>query len=280
MSYNESDEAVVYCYDTSQDEWSTLPPLSVVRFGLGQLGEKLVTVGGRRISDGKPTKEVFTFDEKTRRWKQSIPSLPTARVVPSVLGHQPLLVVAGGTYPPEVLADRVEVFNVYTTQWTLSHSLPVPCHNASVAKSSPGTYYLVGGYRGTSPLMQTSLNQITSVSIDQLLQNMLQLNLVTLDELNSPFSTAPSTPTYEPTTATLFDSLLAIGGANSREESQDKVFMLCDGSWAEVATLPTAKRQAASATLSDTEVLVIGGCEKDGGKTRTVYKGILEVLSS
>ena len=40
------DEYVVYCYDPSQQAWTTLPPLPVRRFGLGQVQGKLVAVGG------------------------------------------------------------------------------------------------------------------------------------------------------------------------------------------------------------------------------------------
>ena len=42
------DEYNVYCYDPSQDNWTTLPPLPVYWFGLGQVSGKLVAVGGRK----------------------------------------------------------------------------------------------------------------------------------------------------------------------------------------------------------------------------------------
>ena len=31
------DQYIVNCYDPSQDKWTTLPPLPVLRFGLGQV---------------------------------------------------------------------------------------------------------------------------------------------------------------------------------------------------------------------------------------------------
>ena len=45
----------VNCYDPSKDKWTTLPPLSVKWFGLGQVNGKLVAVGGRRWSTGNTT---------------------------------------------------------------------------------------------------------------------------------------------------------------------------------------------------------------------------------
>ena len=39
-------EFIVYCYDPSGDNWTTLPPLPIKYFGLGQINGKLVAFGG------------------------------------------------------------------------------------------------------------------------------------------------------------------------------------------------------------------------------------------
>ena len=39
-------DCCVYSYHPYLDQWNTLPPLSVKRFGLGQIDGKLVVVGG------------------------------------------------------------------------------------------------------------------------------------------------------------------------------------------------------------------------------------------
>ena len=41
---------IIYCYDPSQDKWTTLPPLPAryMYFGLGQVSGKLVAVGGMK----------------------------------------------------------------------------------------------------------------------------------------------------------------------------------------------------------------------------------------
>ena len=44
---NSKDEYSVYWYDPSQNKWTTLPPLPVKWFGLGQVSGKLVAVGGK-----------------------------------------------------------------------------------------------------------------------------------------------------------------------------------------------------------------------------------------
>ena len=54
---------VVYCYNPSQDKWTTLPPLPVRRFGLGQVNGKLVAVGGRRRNENSYSNITYTYDE-------------------------------------------------------------------------------------------------------------------------------------------------------------------------------------------------------------------------
>ena len=46
-------------YDPSQDKWTTLPPLPVRCFGLGQVNHKLVAVGGMK-RDNELTNKVYT----------------------------------------------------------------------------------------------------------------------------------------------------------------------------------------------------------------------------
>ena len=53
-------EYVVYCYNPSQDRWTTLPPLPVRWFGQDQINGKLVAVGGVNKSDKQVSDEVYT----------------------------------------------------------------------------------------------------------------------------------------------------------------------------------------------------------------------------
>ena len=53
------DEHIVYCYDPLQDKWTTLPPLSVYYFGLGQVNGKLVVVGGRMTNSDEYSRVVW-----------------------------------------------------------------------------------------------------------------------------------------------------------------------------------------------------------------------------
>ena len=61
-------EYVVYCYSSSQDKWTVLPPLPVKWFGLGHIDGKLVAIGGWK-RNGDQTNVVYTYDEQLRKWK-------------------------------------------------------------------------------------------------------------------------------------------------------------------------------------------------------------------
>ena len=59
-NYDDDDqlEYIVHCYDPLQDKWTTLPPLPVKWFGLGQVNGELVAVGG--VKHNNNTNEVYT----------------------------------------------------------------------------------------------------------------------------------------------------------------------------------------------------------------------------
>ena len=124
------DDYNVYSYDPSQDKWTTLPPLPVSYFGLGQVNGKLVAVGGRKKSIINKINEVYTYDERSRKWKQTIPPMPTARQSPGVLSLQSALVVAGGF--TSTFSDAVEIFKPDTSQWYRTDPLPTACLNTTL----------------------------------------------------------------------------------------------------------------------------------------------------
>ena len=68
MAIEDDDDYMVYCYDLSQDKWTTLPPLPVKWFGLDQVNGKLVAVGGMKKGQD-PSNGVYTckhmYDEKS-----------------------------------------------------------------------------------------------------------------------------------------------------------------------------------------------------------------------
>ena len=271
---DDDDKYIVYCYDPSQDSWTTLPPLPVRWFGLGQVNGKLVAVGGEKKSDGRATNEVYTYDERSREWKQTIPPMLTARYSPGVLSLQSALVVAGGDTIG--YTDAVEIFKADTSQWYRTDRLPTPCQDISPIVIG-NTCYALGGCDDLS-----CLNQALHASVDDILRNAVPANQTThsgsTDTL-SAWKMLANTPTYEPAAAVLTGNLLAIGGKETSRGRTDKkeVFMFSPStnSWIYISDLPEPQSRAAVAVLSSTEILVIGGwC---GGKVSTTYKGTLQL---
>ena len=261
----------VYCYDPSQDKWTTLPPLPVKFFGLGQVNGKLVAVGGE--SDFQTANKVYTYDERSRKWNQTIPPMPTARYSPSVLSLQSALAVIGGILDTRLShhSNAVEIFKSDTLQWYLTSHLPVCCSLISLVAIG-NTCYALGGYNGSH------LNQTLYASIDDLLGNAVLANHCSgCSDTRSAWKTLPNTPTYEPATAVLAGNLLAIGGKKTSRGGADKrevyMYSLSTNSWIYISDLPAPRSDTVAAVLSSTEILVIGGCYS--GLMSTVYKGTL-----
>ena len=269
------DEYIVYCYDPSQDKWTTLPPLPISWFGLGQVSGKLVTVGGLKKSTENETNDVYMYDERSQKWKQTIPPMPTARWSPGVLSLRSALVVAGGgTLSGHIAA--VEIFKRDTSQWYRAGPLPIGCRNISLVAIG-NTYYALGGYN------DSYLNQALYASVDNLFHSAVPANQTThsgSSDTQSAWKTLPNNPTYLPAAAVLASNLLAIGGKEKSKRGADMkaVYMYSPStnSWVYISDLPAPRSFTTAAVLSSTEVLVIGGW--DGHKVNTVYKGTLTLL--
>ena len=272
---NESHLYTVYCYDPSQDKWTTLPPLPVKYFGLGQVNGKLVAVGGTNKSYRLGTNEIHTYDERSQKWKQTIPPMPTGRWSPGVLSIESALVVAGGhvsSYRPEV-----EIFKISTSQWYRADRLATACCNISL-QAIGNTCYALGGYNASL------LNQTLYASVDNLLHSAVPANQTIYRRgsiIQSTWKTLPNTPTCEAAGAVLNGTLLAIGGEESHQESSGVyVYSPSTNSWIYISDIPTALSGTTAAVLSSAELLVIGGWtggREHGHTVNTVFKGTLHL---
>ena len=272
----DDDYYIICCYDPSQDNWTTLPPLPVRYFGLGEVNGKLVAIGGRKKSDCRVTNVVYTFDERSNKWKRTIPPMPTARDFPGVLSFQSALVVVGGAFLIGSYADVVEIFKLDTLQWYTTDSLPTACSDISLTVIG-STCYALGGYNG-SPL-----NQTLYASVDDLLHKAVPANQTTHSRGSSDTLSAwkilATTPTYRPAAAVLAGGLLSIGGDETSNGGADQrevyVYSPSTHSWIYISDLPAPRSLPKAAVLSSTEILAIGGwC---GGRVNSVYKGTLQL---
>ena len=279
---------IVHCYDPSQDKWTTLPPLPVRWFGLGQVKGNLVAVGGRKKSDklvsvrvtmrskDDTTNDVYVYDESSREWKKTIPPMPTARYFPSVLSLQSALVVAGGNTPSYTAVVEIFKPDASDSQWYRTDPLPSGCRDVSLVAIGNSCYAL-GGYKTPS-----SLSQALCASADELLHNAVPANQTTRSDscdTRSAWKTLPNTSTYRPAAAVLAGNLLAIGGEESSRGGADMkevyTYSPSTNSWIYISDLPAPRSIITVAVLSSTEILVIGGW--NSGRANTVYKGTLHL---
>ena len=254
---------LVHCYSPTENQWTTLPPLTVKWFGLGQINGKLVAVGGVK-KDKRKRADVYVFD--SHKWKSTvIPPISLARTFPAVSSFNKLLIVAGGNMEGGRSTNTVEIFQQATSQWQQAATLPKACCNLSLVNSGD-TLYALGGYDQPS-----LLNQVLYTSKDDLLQ--------APDPTKPTWRTLQSSPTHQPAAAMLSGNLLAVGGWQVPEgkvaHKSIHMYSTTTDSWVYFSDLPEPCAWTTCAVLSATEILVIGG--RNVENVRALYKGTLTV---
>ena len=145
MTDDNSGDSTIYCYDPSQDKWTTLPPLPVRCFGLGQVNGKLSAIGGYNKNLEEAVNNVCTYDERAQKWRKTVPPMPTARHTPGVLSLQSALVVAGGKLSLFDHTAAVEIFKPDSSQWFKTDPLPIACRHISLVAIN-SLCYALGGF--------------------------------------------------------------------------------------------------------------------------------------
>ena len=261
----------VCCYNSVEDNWTTLPQFSLSRFGLGQVNGKLVAVGGLN-HDNVPSNEVHVYNDLLKTWKQEIPPMPTARYGAGVVSCQSALVVAGGDtrgrrffddligmYSQGV--DTVEIFKLDTSQWYKTDPLHTTFNCVSGIVAVGNTCYILG-YRCTR---NNRWSQALCASVDDLLHNAVPANQTThsSSDSQSAWKTLPLPPSEDSFPAELAGNLIAIGTNN-------RVYLFISSlkSWIKIGdNIPINEffyTSLAVANLSPLEIIVF---------KKNVYKG-------
>ena len=272
----EEEETPVYCYDPTQDQWSTLPSLTVRLFGLGHVGGKPVTLGGVKLPPSKERiSDVHTFMENTGKWKKVYPPMPTARSSPMVFSVENALIVVGGYTLKggrKVLENIVEVFKVKELQWCRASALPPTVHGANMFGTVHNSeLYLVGGLR-----VGATYSKVSYTSIADFITGAIPANHKNdYSGLTVPtWKTLPNTPTNKTAITSLAGLLITLGG----EKDAIHMYSPSINSWVHVGSLPELRLLTTISTLSPMEILMIGGF--DGSKdTNAVYRGTLTLSS-
>ena len=288
-TYSEEERMVdnkyyVQCLELAKNKWSTLPKLPMELFGLGEVKGQLVTVGGEietgvdGDSDADSTyhaniNELYTYDEDSKSWKQTVPPMPTARESPVVISLSVHLIVAGGR-AEGVALDVVEIYNHDTNQWSTTDRLPHP-RTISTGVVCNNTVYLMGG---TGRML--TLNTVVTAQVNKLVSHSVPTDRE--DEASGKYSHQHSawqaianTPCYNPTAAVTSDLVIAIGGVDIKEHKSIRsvyAYSSSKDSWVYVGVVPSPISYPATVSLTGTEFLMIGGGDDNGDGLSTVYR--------
>ena len=296
----------IFAYDPFQDVWLTgLPPLQVSKFGLGQINGKVVAVGGLK-SDKTVTNEIVVYDYSKlgtvyRKWKRSVPAMPTARHSPTVVSDKSLLLVAGGV--DKEVVNNVEIHNSDTGQWSITTPLPFPSSGMSPVVVGD-QLYLVGGFLGKN----TTSSKAISVSLDSLRKRGSPLESSrgrstsshrpsvqgSNGDIRMAYTPEPSdtthheeqlwhelcdTPRYGVTGVHVSDSLLVLGGEASAGGGAVSKDMYGYSSkldmWVKVGSLPSGRLLPCVFKISPFHIVLIGGLDSNNMRSGHVYKGSL-----
>jgi len=270
-----STDRLVLKYDCEEDKWSQLPICPTLHFGLTQLDEKLVTVGGRDSDALTPIKDMYIFEEDSQTWKNSNKPLSIARCSPCAFAYKSVLVVCGGIvtwrfdYEHPEHTDSVEVFQ--DSQWHTSVPLPFALCFMSCAVVNDMCYIIGGLKKNGSPN-----RQVCSTSIPSL----IQADLPESSSEASPSSHAwerHNCPLFFSTAAELEGHLLAIGGKDKNNTPSSAIhrYLPSSKSWEIIANgaLPKPKYHAAAVRLEGGDIIIVGGKDKPGNMDKSVYIG-------
>ena len=166
-------------YDSSKDQWSSLPALPYGNFSLVTVSDRkqLLAIGGVVNNNGviEVTNKVFLWDEENRKWTTPYPNMPTARCHCSSISHGSTVIVAGGVtcYDPWTMTRAVEVLHIkehslFTkSHWSVVEQLPLVILDAIPLIVDNKLYITVGHNEKCSP---TTCNVVTA-SLPELLQS-------------------------------------------------------------------------------------------------------------
>jgi hypothetical protein len=240
-----------------------------------------VTVGGDNKRN-EAVNEVYTYEEslKTRKWKQIIPPMPTARSSPGVLSLKSALIVAGGALQSNKYNSTaiVEIFKPDTSQWYRTCVLPTNNSSETLQLVAIGDkIYTLGG---------SELDHMFVASVDDLLRYAVPAAANQITHIASRDDTHQKLAwkelceieSYAPAVSVLAGNLLTLGGGIRYMCGLVYTYSPSTNSWIHICDAPFRQAGAAVAVLSSTDILVIGGWldeDKILERLNSVYRGTL-----
>ena len=166
-------------YDSSEDQWSSLPSLPYGNFSLVTVPDRkqLLAIGGSVNISGviEVSNKVFLWNEMNWNWTSPYPNMPTARCRCSSISHGSTVIVAGGVtcWDPWTMTRAVEVLYIKEggwltkSYWSVVEQLPHFVRNAVPLIINDELYITVGYDKAYG----ASTCNVVAASLPELLQS-------------------------------------------------------------------------------------------------------------
>ena len=255
--------ADVLCkYDPARDRWDTPWSAPVDAFGVGNLNNKPLVVGGR--CNEKGVADVYIFEEDSQQpWVRFEHPMPVGLAHVRVASHGSALVVCG---MPDVLSPaRVLVYDIQSSEW--HHRTPPVAFNSVYCSGvfMNNKYYLAVGAEGVfGSARHQSSPEVYCQPLSTLLDPMCSQEPFTWQRM-------PDTPCHRSHLAVTGGCLLALGGYHNacnlldnedvtgNVASEIHVYCPATTSWVKIGGLPGRRACFTTSTLSSGELFIAGG---------------------
>ena len=247
-------------YSPTNDRWSSLPPVPVRCFGMGELNGQLVIVGGK-TTQRDVTGKVHTLNSSTQKWVESIAPMPTARDSPAVFSLPSCLTVVGGADQNGTNLSDVEIFMPHTSQWHKASPAPSPLYNMTTTVINNKCF----------------IAEYDSTKVYQLCVSLQQ---TTTDSANTPqviteWTNLCDLPHKGCGLGSINECLLAVGGGWLNPITTILGFSPITNTWKTVCELPEPRCVCTTVLLPTGELLVMGGWDGPGSYTNKVWRAAI-----
>ena len=244
--HTHENDYIVMEYDTLSEKWATLPPYRAHHFGMTNINNQLVLVGG--YEKHSSIKLLGAWRAESKEWTHPYPEMPTAHSRCSAVTYNQWLVVAGGKLDH---LSSVEIMDTINKQWYTGP--PTPTEWISMKTATVGDMcYFMGGYTTFGD------NKVYSVSLSALTSQLLNPKSATKGK-GQIWKEVSGLQVSRATPLSINGSLLALGGWKNHElVTEIHLYQPETGEWVKVGDLLPQHYQCTSVMISDREILVAG----------------------
>ena len=255
----DENDRVVMEYDTSSGKWGRLPPYITHYFAMTVINNHLVLVGGWKES------RLGVWRTDSKKWTHPYPDMPTVRASLSAVAYKEWLIVVGGYDSDNNTLSSIDVMNTNNKQWHTAAPAPTAWFSMNTAVVGD-IYYFMGGFVGG--VVDSRTDVVYSVSLPALIS---QVNSKQSAEKGQQiWKSISGLGLYGSTPLSLSGSLLALGGEGMKDGKAVTAihhYQPETGKWVKVGDLPSPRRKCTCVRMSNGEILVAGGLDKERLKT-------------